>query len=676
MNILSKRVLQEAYQFHHPEMEMDGHSVKNLELKVGNLQVHLTSGVAAYLVVAGKPRGLYFKGEGSYAYLATDPLQFPLTKYNLSQNTDLTPVSVGGALKVGEPITEAVIWLDGMDLPALGTGTQALVPKEAYEATRAFFSTRETALPPMVMNLANLMPLGQLMAYRDANAPSTKVASIEMTGSKEHWVYTFDGARSRMESLWIQGPVDPSGSGEVPGILVSLQPIGWSRKAPLDPDFRLAHLDVNLVASKKTWAKLDVVETIQVIRPGLRDFSFKLTDLHPSTSGALRRSAVQSVTDSDGGALDFDERAGYLLVQTRSPQSNGNIIKLHFAIEGDLLGGDQSSFTLWRLGPGEGWYPEPDQAAQGFTVTSKIAVDKPFVPIASAKTIKRYSTDTQNVLESSLDKPTTWFSVTAGNYECKELVEDGLTVRAWGYSGIGHGADPLLRTTHGILKFYKMLFGDVPFDEINLVEYPSLGFGQAPAGMIWLTREAFDAIGDDTNRMVASQGAVGGWVNRMIAHELAHQYWGHQVKMFGNEDQWLTEAFAEYTSSLAIKAMKRKGPDVYNAIIRDWADQAKEPSKTCTIPFANYLSPTKPSDFGNRQKLIYDKGAYLLACLNHEMGDQKFITFLRAYQKNFAWYPPSYNEDVPNLLKAVTGKDHHKWFDDYFWGTGMPDWKP
>jgi aminopeptidase 2 len=197
--------------------------------------------------------------------------------------------------------------------------------------------------------------------------------------------------------------------------------------------------------------------------------------------------------------------------------------------------------------------------------------------------------------------------------------------------------------------------------------------------MIWLTREAFDAIGDDVNRMAASKGAVGGWVNRLVAHEIAHQYWAHQLKMWSLEDQWLTESFAEFTSALAMRAMKNKGQATYEIIVKDWEARAKLATKAASIPTANFLYPNPKGDqehFRYRQDLVYSKGAFLLACLHKELGEQKFVQFLRQYLKSFAWYPPSFSQDVPDLLKAVTGKDYQPWMDRYFYGTDMPEWKP
>ena len=47
------------------------------------------------------------------------------------------------------------------------------------------------------------------------------------------------------------------------------------------------------------------------------------------------------------------------------------------------------------------------------------------------------------------------------------------------------------------MQFYKVYIGDFPFSELNLIEIEDLGCGQAPAGVIFITREAFNPIEDD-----------------------------------------------------------------------------------------------------------------------------------------------------------------------------------
>lgn len=683
VEVVGYKTLAEAAIYQSPVLVEQASAIESLSMDVGNLHLEFKNGVACPVLVGGKVRGLYLQGVGQFHYLAKDPVTQPMTRFNLKENTQILPAESGQALIVGEPLKEAILWFIGGDLPKLPPPSLP-APSAAFQAAWAFFGAREETTTSGLPQLLTRMPIGQLAAYQAANDPSKPVVTGELVGEKERWVYTHDPVRSHTESLFIQRPKGKDlGIPFIDLIAVDYAPIGWTRKAPLDPDFRLSHIDLDLVASNKTQAKLKVVETIQVIRPGLKLLSFQMQDRKFSSGSfgqvSVLKSVIQRVVLNNKQDLAFIHRGGFLMVDLGRHATNGETLELAFEVEGDMLGRDMT-FDFWRLTPGEGWFPEPEMAGQSYTVKARVAVEKPFVAIVSARTIARTASATHNIIEASLDKPTLWFSIAAGRYDSKEMVKNGRTVRAWGYSGIGHGAEPLLKTAHAVLEFYSQFLGSAPFDEVNLVEVPSLGFGQAPAGMIWFTREAFDAIGDDVNRLVASRGAVGGWVNRLVAHELAHQYWAHQLKMWSFEDQWLTESFAEYTSALAMRAMKNKGQGTYELIVKDWGVQAHKAAKSATIPTANFLHPAMqggdPEKSRYRQALVYSKGAYMLACLHKELGEQKFVQFLRLYLNSFPWYPPSFNQDVPDLLKKVTGKDYQTWMDKYFYGTEMPEWKP
>ncbi|MGZ5474388.1 MAG: hypothetical protein ACXW31_17515, partial [Thermoanaerobaculia bacterium] len=75
-----------------------------------------------------------------------------------------------------------------------------------------------------------------------------------------------------------------------------------------------------------------------------------------------------------------------------------------------------------------------------------------------------------------------------------------------------------------------------------------------------------------------------------------------------------------------------------------------------------------------RTGLIYAKGAYLLAALHRELGDVMFLTFLKSYQRNFRGKYGT-TTDVIGLLTFLTKKDYAPFFEQYFYGTAMPDVK-
>ena len=161
-------------------------------------------------------------------------------------------------------------------------------------------------------------------------------------------------------------------------------------------------------------------------------------------------------------------------------------------------------------------------------------------------------------------------------------------------------------------------------------------------------------------------------INHRFAHEIAHQYWGHVVKMGSIEEQWITEAFAEYSSSLVIK--KLKGAGSYDSMLSTWRANANDAAKVSPIPLANRISiPDDPrSTFLDRTFLIYDKGAYILAVLHKQVGDDKFFTFMRSLQGIFAWKYLTTSDIAKVMEKVDGGKDYVPFFERYYWGTEMP----
>jgi aminopeptidase N len=257
-------------------------------------------------------------------------------------------------------------------------------------------------------------------------------------------------------------------------------------------------------------------------------------------------------------------------------------------------------------------------------------------------------------------------AVLAGRYEAQEQTRNGLTVRVATYAMKNARAmKQLAELAHGIVEHFQSYLGAFPFKELNVIEINDWGFGQAPPGILFITREAFNPLMGEANQIFS------GGINDRFAHEVAHQYWGHVVKMPSLEEQWLTEAFAEYCAALFLKAFKGQG--AYDNIVRRWRAAAAQAGDAAPIPLANRV--TIPSDYFTaytiRSGLLYSKGAYLLSILHRELGDQTFLTFLKSYQKSFRWKFGS-TAHVAGLLEWLTHKSYASFFEANYWGTGMP----
>src|SRR5262249_11818309 len=202
---------------------------------------------------------------------------------------------------------------------------------------------------------------------------------------------------------------------------------------------------------------------------------------------------VKAITDAAGKSLSFHHQNGTLLVGLRAPAPEGQPVRLTFDITGDfLIRPDGDSY--WALST-EPWFPQPDLSGQFYTFHAKVRVKKPFVPFASGRTIARKTEGDESIVETEIDKPVQFAVVLAGKYEQQEETRDGLTIRVATYAGKNErAAKQLANLAFLIIKFYERFLGPFPFSEFQILEINAYGFGIAPPGVMFITKEAFNPL--------------------------------------------------------------------------------------------------------------------------------------------------------------------------------------
>jgi aminopeptidase N len=209
------------------------------------------------------------------------------------------------------------------------------------------------------------------------------------------------------------------------------------------------------------------------------------------------------------------------------------------------------------------------------------------------------------------------------------------------------------------------MLGPFPVKELNIVQRNSYGSGQAPSGFLFITNEAFNPL-----LGLQSQWYSHG-INQRYAHEIAHQYWGNQVMIASDEENWISEAFAQYCSALVIRS--GKGESEFKRLMAKWTSEAQEHTTQATIPTLGRIQDL--DDYYNTHRirwgLLYGKGAILLYKIHTEIGDQAFATLMKSFQKSLKGRPGT-TQDLVILLKLITKKDYTDFFEKYLYGTAMP----
>ncbi len=153
----------------------------------------------------------------------------------------------------------------------------------------------------------------------------------------------------------------------------------------------------------------------------------------------------------------------------------------------------------------------------------------------------------------------------------------------------------------------------------------------------------------------------------LVAHELAHQWFGDNVTCATWQDIWVNEGFASYSEYLAIEKLLTPA-DAKNWIKSNnyYASNAWEGS--IYIPFEEVNEEDRIFDYS----LSYKKGAAILHMLRFELNnDNLFFDILREYQTNFK-DSVAVGDDFMNIVNELSGKDYTYFFDQWYYGEGYP----
>jgi hypothetical protein len=631
--------------------------VSGLRLKGPHAEWELKSGRAAPVRAGDQLLGIFFEGKGNIEYLSVDPVEAPSVVFNARKGSSLDPERTDKGVRLRDSF-DRLLWLSaGEEIPAL-TGSAAASLQPSFQKHREKFQRIHTP------------PLSHDFAMRALDSPDAAVLWAQMDGGREDLLYEYDTLGDAYENLVTVNKSearDPILRKYLWMAPLAGQPIGRDRRDPPKPLVSLAEVDVNLEASAGNDAKLTVVETLVPRGHAARVLRFNLDRIVYAQAGANleeRFTNVKSVTDAKGRVLEFDHRLDQLLVALPEPAPPEVPVTLRFEIDGDFLvrlRGD----NYWELGI-RPWFPQPSLAGQGYTFHCRVGVPKPFVPFAPGETVRRDEEGGDNVLETKVEKPIQYAVILAGKYDMEESVADGVKIRVASYAlDNPRGRKQLIGVAAEIIAYYREFLGPFPFPEFNVIEINDYGFGQAPPATMFITKEAFDPLVGNMQR-IESQN-----IAKTFAHEIAHQYWGIVVRIPSDEEQWLAESFSEYCASMFLR--DKRSEAVERTLRKHWRRGADFATEAAPIPLANrvWIRDDALRRAEMRRGLLYDKGPVVLGELEKQIGAEKFRAFLGAVQEKDRWNFAT-TKGIAGLLQEKTGKDFMPFFEKYYWSIEMP----
>ena len=150
----------------------------------------------------------------------------------------------------------------------------------------------------------------------------------------------------------------------------------------------------------------------------------------------------------------------------------------------------------------------------------------------------------------------------------------------------------------------------------------------------------------------------------LVAHELAHQWFGDAVTCGSWQDIWLNEGFATYSEGLIVEEMDGQ------ADFDNWKQNSVSYITQNTDGSVFVQDTTDIWQIFN-YRLSYKKGAMILNMLRNEVGDSDFFNGLQNYvtQNSFQYVR---TDDFKSVMENQSGKNLTEFFNDWIYGEGYP----
>jgi len=152
----------------------------------------------------------------------------------------------------------------------------------------------------------------------------------------------------------------------------------------------------------------------------------------------------------------------------------------------------------------------------------------------------------------------------------------------------------------------------------------------------------------------------------LIAHEMAHQWFGDLVTCADWRHTWLNEGFATYFEALWQE--HARGRDIF-----DWQELRAARSIT-SFPARVAVVPQNGQEGNDAYAMIYNKGGWTLHMVRGQLGDARFWRAIQHYAKKFS-YQTATTADFVESISEATGQDLEWLFDQYVYKPGHPEFE-
>ena len=285
-----------------------------------------------------------------------------------------------------------------------------------------------------------------------------------------------------------------------------------------------------------------------------------------------------------------------------------------------------------------------------------VTTDADQTPIAPGDTVSDVVKDGRRTARFKPDAPINhFFSIQSARYDVRRDKAGAIDLAVYYHPGHEYNVERMLAAMKASLALFGEQFSPYQFRQARILEFPSYAnFAQSFANTIPYSEN----IGFLTKLGQPEKIDV---VTYVTAHEIAHQWWGHQLVPSAQQGATLlVESFAQYSALLVMERMY--GKEQMRKFLKYELDRylrTRGGEVVEELPLARVE---------NQPYIHYQKGSLAMYWLKEVVGEDKVNRALARLLEEFAFRPAPYanSQDFLRILRAEAGPEHDALITDLF----------